>query len=143
MPRELFLVVLSAVLVVGCGGQSGPAKKACYPVKGQVLVQGKPAEGVLLIFRPKENPDATEWPTGFPHATSAAEGKFEIGTYTDNDGAPAGDYVVVATWTVPNPQNEEASSPDKLGGRFADPATSKLSAKVEAKPTELSPINLQ
>jgi hypothetical protein len=143
MPRELFLAVLSAALVVGCGGNSGPAKKACYPVKGQLLVQGKPAEGVLLIFQPKESPDAAEWSAGFPHATTTADGKFEIGTYTDNDGAPAGDYVVIATWTVPNPQNEEASSPDRLGGRYGDPATSKLTAKVEAKPNELPPINLQ
>lgn len=80
---------------------------------------------------------------GFPHATSAADGKFEMGTYTDNDGAPAGDYVVLASWTVPNPQNEEASSPDKLGGRYAEASVSKLTAKVESKPTEIPPFNLQ
>lgn len=143
MPRELFLAVLSAALVVGCGGNSGPAKKVCYPTKGQVLLQGKPAAGVLLIFRPKDDPEAAEWAMGFPHATSDAQGNFVLGTYADTDGAPAGQYTVLAMWTVPNPQNEEASSPDKLGGRYSDPATSKLTATVEAKPTELAPINLQ
>lgn len=144
MLRLLLLMVFClTTFACGCSGSSGPSKKVCYPVHGQLLVQGKPAEGVLLIFQPKDNPNTADWPTGFPHATTTADGKFEIGTYTDNDGAPAGDYVVIATWTVPNPQNEEASSPDKLGSRYADPAKSKLTAKVEAKPTELPPINLQ
>ena len=78
-----------------------------------------------------------------PAATTAADGKFEVGTYGDNDGAPAGDYVLSVSWSAPNPQNEEASGPDKLGGRYVDPATSKLTAKVEARPTELPPINVQ
>ncbi len=143
MLRLLLTALLAATLTCGCSRTSGPAKKACYPVKGQLLVQGKPAEGVLLSFQPKGNANPDEWSAGFPHATTSADGKFEVGTYTDNDGAPAGDYVVIAIWTLPNPQNEEASSPDKLGGRYSDSATSKLTAKVESKPTELAPINLQ
>jgi hypothetical protein len=142
MLRLLLALVAAAALACGCSGTSGPAKKVCYPVKGQLLVQGKPAEGALLIFQPKENANPADWSAGYPHATSQADGKFEVSTYSDNDGAPAGDYVVLVSWSAPNPQNEEASGPDKLGGRYADPATSKLTAKVEARPTELPPINL-
>jgi hypothetical protein len=142
MLRLVLALVGIAAFTGGCSSASGPAKKVCYPVKGQLLVQGKPAEGALLIFQPKENANPAEWTAGYPHAMTGAEGKFEVGTYADNDGAPAGDYVVLASWSTPNPQNEEASGPDKLGGRYADPATSKLTAKVEAKPTELPPINL-
>ncbi|HEY2414224.1 MAG TPA: hypothetical protein VGI40_18415 [Pirellulaceae bacterium] len=139
----MFLAVAAAVILTsGCSGTSGPAKKVCYPVKGQLLVQGKPAEGALLIFQPKENADSGEWSAGYPHATAQADGKFEVSTYGDNDGAPAGDYVVLVSWETPNPQNEEASGPDRLRGRYVDSAKSKLTAKVEAHPTELPPINL-
>jgi len=143
MLRVLLLAVATFGLLLGCSAKSGAAKKVCYPTKGQLLVQNKPAAGVLLIFRPKDDPDAAEWASGFPHATSDAQGNFVVGTYADTDGAPAGQYTVLAMWTVPDPKNEEASSPDKLGGRYSDPDKSKLTATVEAKPTELAPINLQ
>jgi hypothetical protein len=143
MLRSLFIVVATAILVAGCSGAKGPAKKVCYPVKGQLVVQGKPAEGALVILQPKDNPNVAEWSEGFPRATTGTEGKFELGTYADTDGAPAGDYVVLVSWTPPNPQNEETSLPDRLGGRYSDPATSKLTAKVEPRPTELPPINIQ
>jgi len=134
---------MAAVFLCGCSRSSGPAKKVCYPVKGQLLVQGKPAEGALVILHPKENANAAEWSGTFPHATTGPEGKFELGTYADNDGAPAGEYVVLVSWTTPNPQNEEASGPDKLGGRYINPDTSKLTATVDPRPTELPPINVQ
>jgi hypothetical protein len=142
MVRLLVSIVTAAAVASGCSGASGPAKKVCFPAKGQLLVQGKPAEGALLIFQPKENANPAEWSAGYPHATTLSDGKFEVGTYADNDGAPAGDYVVSVSWSTPNPQNEEASGPDRLGGRYADPAKSNLTAKVEARPTELPPINL-
>jgi hypothetical protein len=143
MLRLLCTALVAMTLAGGCSTESGPPKKACYPVKGQLLVQGKPAEGVLLSFHPKENANPAEWSMGFPHATTATDGKFEVGTYTDNDGAPTGEYILVAIWSLPNPQNEEASLPDKLGGRYADAATSKVTVKVEAKANELPPLNLQ
>jgi hypothetical protein len=143
MLRFAFVFAAISALVCGCSGPGGPAKKVCYPVKGQLLVQGKPAEGALLIFRPKEDSDPAGWSAGFPHATAGADGKFEVATYGDNDGAPAGDYVVLVSWVAPNPQNEEASGPDRLGGRYSDPASPKLAAKVESRPTELPPIQIQ
>jgi hypothetical protein len=143
MWRLIPLLLPAVIACWGCTGSSGPAKKVCYPVKGQLLIQGKPAEGALVILQPKDNPNTAEWSAGFPHATTVADGKFEVATYADNDGAPAGDYVVLVSWSTPNPQNEESSSPDRLGGRYFDPAKSKLAAKVEPRPTELPPINLQ
>jgi hypothetical protein len=143
MLRLLFALLTFATLAAGCSGAGGRAKKTCYPVKGQLLVQGKPAEGALVILHPKDDANSAEWSTGFPRGTTGADGKFELATYADNDGAPAGDYVVLVSWTTPNRQNEEASGPDKLGGRYSNPATSKLTAKVDSRPTELPPINVQ
>ncbi len=134
------LLLSAALLALGCSS-SGPAKKVCYPVKGELTVAGKPAEGATIILQPREA-DPTDWSAGFPRATVGADGKFQVSTYGENDGAPAGEYVILVTWEAPNPANEEASGPDRLGGRYIDPAKSKLTAKVEPRPTELPPIKL-
>jgi hypothetical protein len=139
---ELSAVVLlgAALFTVGCSG-GGPPKKVCYPVKGELTVGGKPAEGATIILQPREaNP--TDWSAGFPRATVGGDGKFQVSTYGENDGAPVGEYVILVTWEAPNPTNEEASGPDRLGGRYIDPEKSKLTAKVEPRPTELPPIKL-
>jgi hypothetical protein len=137
---SLVLLLSAALLVIGCSG-GGPPKKVCYPVKGELTVAGKPAEGATIILQPREaNP--TDWSAGFPRATVGGDGKFQVSTYGENDGAPAGEYVILVTWEAPNPTNEEASGPDRLGGRYIDPEKSKLTAKVEPRPTELPPIKL-
>jgi hypothetical protein len=144
MARMLCVALLAAAMgcFAGCTGSRGPAKKTCYPVKGQLLVQGKPAEGALIIFRPAAEAKPEEWSAGFPRAHVASDGTFEVGTYDERDGAPAGDYVLSVSWVMPNPLNEEAPGIDKLAGRYADAATSKLTAKVEPRPTDLPAIRL-
>ena len=142
MPRLIALpVILSAGLAIAGCSPGGPAKKVCYPVKGELTVRGKPAEGATVIFQPWDaNP--ADWSAGYPRATVGADGKFQVSTYGENDGAPAGDYVILVTWEAPNPTNEEASGPDRLGGRYVDPAKSNLTAKIEPRPNELPPIRL-
>ena len=131
-----------SVCAVSCSG-GRPKKKACYPVKGQLFVKGQPAAGATLIFQPQGGGSHEEWTSGFPRADVVADGSFDVETYGEKDGAPAGDYVVLITWREKvDPQNEEATPPDRLGNRYNDPATSQLRAKVEAKPTELPPIKL-
>jgi len=137
---SLLLVAIALVQTMGCSS-GGPPKKVCYPVKGELTVGGKPAEGATVMFQPKDaNP--TDWSAGYPRATVAADGKFQVSTYGENDGAPAGDYVILITWEAPNPANEEASGPDRLGGRYINPEKSTLTAKIEPRPTELPPIKL-
>src|SRR3954451_12804700 len=145
MMARLICLLLSAAVGVGvcaCSKSNAPPKKICYPVKGELLVKDKPAEGALVILRPLPEANPDEWLMGFPRATVGPDGKFEVGTYGDHDGAPAGDYMVLVSWNAPNPQNEEVSGPDRLGGRYSDASTSKLTAKVEARATELPPIRL-
>ena len=137
-----YVLIVAIAGLSGCTSQSGPAKKVCYPVKGELLVKDKPAGGAMVVFRPKGDANPADWISGFPRAHVQEDGKFDVGTYTDNDGAPAGDYVLLVTWPAPNPQNEEAASTDRLSGRYANPDSSKLTAKVEPHPTELAPIRL-
>jgi len=131
---------LLSLALAGCSSSSSPPKKACFPVSGQIAVKGKPAEGANITLYPAAA-DSSPWEMGYPRGYVGPDGKFQIGTYTDSDGAPAGDYKVLISWEQKDPQNEEAAS-DRLGGKYAEPATTKLTAKVNAAPTELPPINL-
>jgi hypothetical protein len=125
---------------VGCSG-GAPQKKVCFPVRGELTVAGKPADGAAVILQPKDA-NREEWSEGYPRATVGADGKFQVSTYGENDGAPAGDYIILVSWEAQSPTNEEASGPDRLGGRYIDPTKSKLTATVEPRPTELPPIRL-
>jgi hypothetical protein len=68
-----------------------------------------------------------------------------VNTYTAGDGAPAGDYAVTVLW----PQGESHtggdsdSGPDRLGGRYANPKTTSLRAKVGTAPTDVPTFNLK
>src|SRR3954451_7091566 len=98
MPRIIALLMLFAAgLAVAACSPSGPSKKVCYPVKGELTVGGKPAEGATVILHPKDG-NAEEWSAGFPRAKVGADGKFQASTYGENDGAPAGDYVILISW---------------------------------------------
>jgi len=138
-----FLAASAAVVLASCNSPSGPAKKVCYPVKGQVFAGSQPAAGAMVILHPDgSTPD--EWPDGFPRAQVRADGSFEVGTYTDNDGAPAGQYTVLITWTqgAGTEDSEDTQMIDRLKGRYSDPTTSKLKATVSSGPTEIPPIRL-
>ena len=97
----------------------------------------------MVIFHPDGSTPA-EWPEGFPRAQVRADGSFELGTYGDNDGAPAGQYTVLITWTqgVGAEESEDTQQIDRLKGRYSDPTSSKLKATVNNSPTEVPPIRL-
>ena len=113
----------------------------CYPVTGQLFVKSQPAAGAIVVLSPQDG-DARQWPGGFPRGQVEADGSFAIETYGNKDGAPAGDYTVLVTWTGGDSESEEAQSADKLRGRYSDPERSKLKAKVEAGGTKLPKIEL-
>jgi hypothetical protein len=131
------------VCVGACSTASGPPKKACYPVKGQLFVKSQPAVGASVIFHPRDS-GPEEWTSGYPRARVAADGSFELETYGDKDGAPAGDYLVLVTWPqgAASEETEDTQMIDRLGGRYGDFATSKLQATVKSSPTELPPIRI-
>src|SRR6185295_11508411 len=102
-----------------------------------------PAAGAIVVFQPAGGGNRDEWFAGYPQATVGTDGTFHVVTYGNTDGAPAGDYIVLVTWPGErDPNDEEASPPDKLGGKFADPKTTPLKAKVESGPTKLAPFNV-
>jgi hypothetical protein len=123
----------------GCG----PKKSELIPVRGELMYQGNPARGALVQFRPVMGADKP-WPSGYPRGEVQADGTFEIGTETSNDGAPVGEYIITVTWMVSPSGSEdpEMATVDQFQGKFRDPIKSNLKATVTAPITYLPRIDL-
>ena len=123
--------------VSGCG-KRGPV---LYPVKGVVLINGQPARDVNMMFTPVAPPEAGATPLS-PAAVTGEDGSFRLMSFKPGDGAPAGDYRVTVIYPM-NRFNKHLSGIDRLKGKFANPKTSRLTAKVEPKSNELPPFDLK
>jgi hypothetical protein len=132
----LRLLFCAAVLFsASCSGGNG---KAVYPVKGKVLFQNRPAAGAVVFFHP-QNP--SEKDAVRPQGTVGPDGTFELTTYSQNDGAPAGRYLVTVIWGEPGSRGDDFQR-ELLPRRYGSPSTSKLTAEVRDRPTELPPFQL-
>ena len=125
-------------LASGCGGNKGPR---LYPVKGSVRINGEPARGVNIMFTPVAPPEGGATPLS-PAAVTGEDGSFRLMSFKPGDGAPAGDYRVTVIYPM-HRFNKHLSGIDRLKGKFANPKTSRLTAKVELKSNDLPPFDLK
>ncbi|HTK73797.1 MAG TPA: hypothetical protein VL371_00985 [Gemmataceae bacterium] len=148
MPRQSArAVALTVVALVAMGTSSCSGGKRFYPVRGHVTINGKPAEGVSIVFYLVDDTDKRPIQ---PSAIVQADGSFELKSFvlddrTLKDGAPAGQYQVSCVWYPPDLQkyvNAMLPLPDRLNGKYSDPKTSGLKAEVREQPTELPPFEL-
>jgi hypothetical protein len=135
----VWAVLLLLLFGAGCG--RGPAHKAVYPVRGQVLYKGKPAEGILVYFVPVNPQEKYELPS-IPLAVTAANGSFALGTYGKADGAPASEYAVSLFWPETPYPGYGDPGPDRLGGRYSDWQTSRWRVTVQPEPNAVPPFEL-
>ena len=132
--RSFALLVIGSI--VGCGGGT-----SLTPAEGDVSVDGKAVEGVVLLF----HPEAGNGPV--PSAVSDAAGDFKF-TTDMKPGIPPGKYQVTAMWPEPLPPNAKISmsgppdQPDLLKGRYAARANSKLTAEIKADTKTIPKIEL-
>ncbi|CAN5531383.1 hypothetical protein BH10PLA2_BH10PLA2_30790 [soil metagenome] len=126
----VLFTALVSVLASGCGD----SKAAVYPVSGQVLVKGRPAEGAYVVFHPKDGGDDK---TPRPYATTDSEGNFKLTTYESEDGAPAGSYKVTIVWRPLPTSQLEAEGTDRIHGKYGNAATSGLVAEVLKEPSNI------
>ena len=139
MTRRLFgtakrLAPCLLLSVAACSAKP-PARPPVYPVRGELLVNGKPAVGAVVSFHPVGNltPDAVK-----PQATVETDGTFRPNTYDLRDGAPAGEYALTVYW----PGGKGPIGPDRLKGRYGNPARPVLKVTVKAGDNVLDPIRL-
>jgi hypothetical protein len=134
------LPLLSLVLFVpAC---SHGSRKAVYPVRGQILVQGRPAARATVTFHPAgDAPDDLR-----PSAQTDDQGYFTLTSYANGDGAPEGDYAVTVTcfraFATRNPSEGDENTRNLLAPRYANPATSQLKATVSRGNNELPPFQV-
>jgi hypothetical protein len=102
-----------AVTIGGCGSRNAIQ---VAPTEGVVLLDGKPMAGVSVVFRQ----------TGLSMVASDktdAEGRFQLSTYGDFDGAPVGECVATVAaiamdlttvdQEIPFPDNSSIADPDE------------------------------
>lgn len=136
----LIVLVMLALAVSGCGGAKG---NNLPKVTGIVNVDGKPADGAVLLFYPEGGRAATA--TG----TADASGKFTIVTNME-PGIALGRYKVTASWPDPSQRataedlqrGVSKDAADLLGGRYVAPDRTPLTAEVTGTTKELPPFEL-
>src|SRR5262245_61947820 len=113
---------------LSCG--SSTAQKKLFPVRGTVLLDGKPAEGALVTLQPT---DASVGTAIAPRGQVQADGSFAIATYKPGDGAPTGEYKVTILW-YPADARQRLMEGKPLGNKFpsqyGDAKTSPLTGTV-------------
>ena len=119
----LLVAALCVVSLAGCA-----KKKVLVPVEGTLTLDGEPVEGATVSFMPKDaaNGEAAGGLTD-------ASGHFTVTTGVDQ-GCVVGDYAVTV-FKIENSGDSAltAKSVNKFPAKFADPATSGLTASVTKK----------
>ncbi|MFN9373722.1 MAG: hypothetical protein ACK6D3_17705 [Planctomycetaceae bacterium] len=133
---------LLAIVWAGLRGQS-PQKNRflgdTHPVMGKLLLNDNYPEGALVILHP-----LSPLVTTHPRATVRADGSFEVSTFAEGDGAPAGDYLVSAVWYKPGLKNGKPMiSANRLPVRYSQPETSGWSLTVVPGVNELPTWHIQ
>jgi hypothetical protein len=88
------VVLLLCLACFACSSKQTPL----YPVHGQVLVNGKPARGALVVFHPLAE---SSLKAVKPHAVVGRDGTFSLFSYRADDGARPGTYAVTILWQPP------------------------------------------
>ena len=102
-----------------------------------MMVERSFATGATVVFHLKNAPPGALTASG----TVGDDGTFTLRTHPHGDGAPPGEYVVLATWFPPDARSQE-NPKNKLPARYADPAQSPLRATVGDGATELEPFRI-
>ena len=131
--------VYSCVLLLaaaGCGTNHVPTYRASGLVR---FSDGQPVRFGIIEFHSEAGGPS-------PHAKLNEDGRFDLGTFTSDDGAPAGAYrvIIVQHFDVPasasNPHlssrtviaHEETHGDARVAKQFSERTSTPLRAKVEA-----------
>ncbi len=111
------------------------------PLTGEVYVDGNPAAELAVTLHNVAGMDS-EVPTVSATFTKE-DGTFEVSTFEEGDGVPAGDYVATFAWGQFNPVSRRYEK-DKLKGKYADPKTSEFKVTVSGgEPVDMGRIELR
>jgi hypothetical protein len=137
------LILLVALCCASC------SKSGYNPVRGKVLHQNVPIEGVVVTLHPKSKSVLRDVPFG----VTGEDGTFEL-TTGKGEGAPEGEYVVTfyCPQDVEDKPGKKAKSKgmrmqreqeDRFKGAYASEAKSSFKVTVKNGKNELEPFNLK
>jgi hypothetical protein len=124
---------------IGCGSAD---EIACAPVRGQVLLGGKPLAEAMVVFHPLDQPPLK---APQPVAYSDGDGRFALTTLKTGDGAPAGRYAVTIELRAARLVGEELVRDGRnlLPPQYGNPQRSPLKCVVVVGDNEIPPINIE
>lgn len=138
--------LLTVAFSSGCG-KSRPeikGKLPLFPVKGKVIMDGQPLAGATILFYPTKQFPAGAAPQR-PRATVEDDGRFQVSTYGNKDGAPAGAYKVTISWkgNVEGATSEEQFDlPEKAPESVLEAGRSKLRVNIKEEENSLETWDL-
>ncbi len=113
------------------------------PAEGVVNFQGKATPGAVVFLHPVGVKDLN-YPT--PRGTVMADGTFVLGSYTESDGAPVGEYQATVQWfpKVENPEKNDGVMPrNQLPVKYARAETSGLSVRIQEGDNKIPAFQLK
>lgn len=127
---------------VGC---ESSIQQRTYPTSGEVKLDGKPLAGAVIVLHAVDKTNF-KWEE-LPQGVTDQNGKFNLFTYSSNDGAPAAEYTVgIALQQAVSDDGSDQVKREKnrvnLPSKFADPKKSGLTAKVNPKATVIPTFEL-
>ena len=131
-----------AVLAVSCGGDDF---HKVYPVKGKILVDGKPVKDCMISLN--RTFDDTSDRKVYPYGVTDDNGEFQITSYVTGDGVPEGEYIVTIEWRERSGLlKNNFDGPDRLDGAYANKEQNRTKPgfliKVGRESLELPPFQL-
>jgi hypothetical protein len=136
MPLFLQMSPLLFVSVVFSGCSTAPSGPEKFPVRGSVQINGSPAVQVAVTLHHTD--PAVQGNLRYATGVTGADGRFELSSEGDRDGAVAGEYRVSMAWM----SSPELDAFDMLQSAYSDPAKTGIVARVPAADGELPPFVL-
>ena len=98
-----FSGVFVGLFLIGCSGGSDADQVDIYGVSGKITMSGSPVANATVTFSPKEKQPLAM-------ARTDANGQYTLTTNDANDGAAAGDYIVLVTKSAPGAGGDSESA---------------------------------
>lgn len=137
----LFTAAVGVAATVGLSGCSEqPTWQVPHPATGTLTFRGKPVANADIVLFPED----PTWPeTVRPRARTNDDGSFEIWTWEQGDGAPAGSYKVTAVhYEVAISKDAVVAKPNDLPPKYERHQTTDLSITIVPGQNQLPAFSL-
>lgn len=135
MTRVIWLMIFLTVLP-GCGNEN--VLIPTHQISGRIFYDNKAAEGVAVYLGPIAAPGVPDIPAN-PHGITGKDGRFNISTFGEDDGAPVGKYQMMMIWV--DQESKLESRPDRFFGWY-DAVNSKIMVQIKDGANEIPDIKI-